>query len=218
MVKGVVFDMDGTLVDNMDFHHQAWIDFLAGYDIHITEEEFQEKNIGIITEIIPKFFDRKLSREEIISLGKEKETVYRNLYRDHIQGLSGLETFLQDLQKAEISIALATAADQGNIDFTLDALGIRKYFTAITGSEEVTFGKPHPDVYLKSAAKLQLVPGQCVAFEDTPSGIRSAQAAGMGVIGLATTHTKQELQDFSLLTIIENYESQDLIRLLKTAR
>jgi HAD superfamily hydrolase (TIGR01509 family) len=217
MVEGVVFDMDGTLVDNMDFHHQAWLDFLAGYDIHITEEEFQEKNIGIITEIVPKFFNRKLSLEEIIALGKEKEAVYRNLYKDHILALSGLENFLQDLQKAEISIALATAADKGNIDFTLDALGIRKYFSAITGSEEVSYGKPHPDVYLKSAAKLQLSPGKCVAFEDTPSGIRSAQAAGMGVIGLATTHTREELQGFSLLTIIENYESQELISLLKTA-
>jgi len=217
MVKGVVFDMDGTLVDNMDFHHQAWLDFLAGYDIHITEAEFQEKNIGIITEIIPKFFTRILSREEIITLGKEKEAVYRNLYRDHIIALPGLETFLQALERAEISIALATAADQGNIDFTLEALGIRKYFTTITGSEEVSHGKPHPDVYLKSASKLYLPPGQCVAFEDTPSGISSARAAGMEVIGLATTHTRKELQDYSLLTIIENYESQELINFLKRA-
>jgi beta-phosphoglucomutase family hydrolase len=218
MVKGVVFDMDGTLMDNMDFHHQAWLDFLAGYDIHITEAEFQEKNVGIITEIVPKFFARTLSREEIITLGKEKEAVYRNLYRDHIVALPGLETFLQALQKAKISIALATAADQGNIDYTLEALGIRHYFTAITGSEEVTYGKPHPDVYLKSAAKLQLPPGQCVAFEDTPSGIRSAQAAGMGVVGLATTHTREELLDFSLITIIENYENQELISMVKNAK
>ena len=217
MVKGVVFDMDGTLVDNMDFHHQAWLDFLAGYDIHFTEAEFQEKNVGIITEIVPKFFTRTLSREEIITLGKEKEAVYRNLYRNHIKALPGLETFLQALQKAEISIALATAADQGNIDFTLEALGIRKYFTAITGSEEVSHGKPHPDVYLKSASKLYLPPGQCVAFEDTPSGISSARAAGMEVIGLATTHTREELLDYPLMSIIENYEGPDLIRLLKSA-
>jgi beta-phosphoglucomutase family hydrolase len=218
MVKGVVFDMDGTLMDNMDFHHKAWIDFLAAYDIHITDEEFQEKNIGIITEIVPKFFDRKLSPEEIIALGKEKEAVYRNLYKDHIQALSGLENFLQALQEAGITIALATAADKGNIDFTLDALGIRKYFSAITGSEEVTHGKPHPDVYLKSASKLQLPAETCVAFEDTPSGIKSAQAAGMGVIGLATTHTTEELLGYSLLTIIENYESQELISMLKNVK
>jgi beta-phosphoglucomutase len=215
MVKGVVFDMDGTLVDNMHFHRQAWFDFLDGYEIHITEAEFQEKNVGTITEIVPKFFTRTLSREEIISLGKEKEAVYRNLYRDHIKPLSGLENFLKALQEAKISIALATAADKGNIDFTLDALGIREYFTVITGSEEVSHGKPHPDVYLKSAAKLQLAPGQCIAFEDTPSGIRSASAAGMEVIGLATTHTREELLEFPLLSIIENYESPELISILK---
>jgi beta-phosphoglucomutase len=216
MVKGVVFDMDGTLVNNMNFHRQAWFDFLAAYDIHITEAEFQEKNVGIITEIVPKFFPRSLSREEIITLGNEKEAIYRNLYRDHIKALSGLDDFLRALQEAGISIALATAADKGNIDFTLDALGIRKYFTVITGSEEVSYGKPHPDVYLKSAAKLHLPAGQCVAFEDTPSGIRSAHTAGMEVIGLATTHTREELLDYPLLTIIENYEGTDLISLLKS--
>lgn len=217
MVKGVVFDMDGTLVDNMDFHRQAWFEFLARYDIHISEEEFHEKNVGIITEIVPRFFPGELSKEEIISLGKEKEAVYRNLYGKHIEALTGLETFLQGLQEAGIAIALATAADKGNIDFTLDALDIRRYFTAITGSEEVTHGKPHPDVYLKSAAKLRLDPALCVAFEDTPSGIRSAQAAGMQVVGLATTHKRTELQDFALLAIIENYEGLSADSLLNTA-
>ncbi len=217
MVKGVVFDMDGTLVDNMSFHQQAWFEFLAGHNIHITEAEFQEKNVGIITEIVPKFFPGSLSREEIISLGNEKEAIYRNLYRDHIKALSGLEDFLEALQEAGISIALATAADKGNIDFTLDALAIRKYFSVITGSEEVAYGKPHPDVYLKSARKLHLLPGQCVAFEDTPSGIRSASAAGMEVVGLATTHTREELQLFTLLTIIENYENKELVRMIKNA-
>ena len=128
MVKGVVFDMDGTLVDNMDFHRQAWFKFLAAYDIHITDEEYHEKNVGIITEIVPRFFPGQLSTEEIIRLGKEKEVVYRNLYGKHIEALTGLETFLQALQDAQITIALATAADNGNIDFTLDALGIRRIF------------------------------------------------------------------------------------------
>jgi beta-phosphoglucomutase len=217
MVKGVVFDMDGTLVDNMDFHRQAWLEFLSRYDIHISDEEFHEKNIGIITEIVPRFFPGNLGTEEIIRLGKEKEAVYRNVYAKHIEALTGLESFLQALQDAQIAIALATAADKGNIDFTLDALGIRNYFSAITGSEEVSHGKPHPDVYLKSAAKLQLDPAHCVAFEDTPSGIRSALAAGMQVVGLATTHTRTELQDFRLLAIIENYEGLSPVSLLNTA-
>jgi beta-phosphoglucomutase family hydrolase len=218
MVKGVVFDMDGTLVDNMDFHRQAWFKFLAAYDIHITDDEYHEKNVGIITEIVPRFFPGQLSPEQIITLGKEKESVYRNLYRDHIESLSGLNSFLKALQEAGIAIALATAADQGNIDFTLDALGIREYFTAITGSEEVSHGKPHPDVYLKSAAKLQLDPSSCVAFEDTPPGIRSAMSAGMQVVGVATTHTRLELQDYPLLAIIENYESLSVASLLNTEK
>jgi beta-phosphoglucomutase-like phosphatase (HAD superfamily) len=80
------------------------------------------------------------------------------------------------------------------------------YFSAITGSEEVNRGKPHPDVYLISADKLKADPKDCIAFEDTPSGIRAALAAGMLVVGLATTHRREELQEFPLLDIIGDYE------------
>ena len=73
MVKGVVFDMDGTLVDNMDFHQQAWLKFLAGYDIHITDEEFHEKNVGIITEIVPRFFPGELSPKRSSAWEKKKK-------------------------------------------------------------------------------------------------------------------------------------------------
>ena len=215
-IKGVIFDMDGTLVDNMHFHQQAWLAFLSRYDITVTEAEYHARNVGTITEIIPKYFPQVTDRAEIVRLGREKETLYREIYRTHIQALPGLKTFLQTLQENRVSIALATAADRGNIDFTLDALGIRPYFNAIIGSEAVSKGKPDPEVFLKSAERLGLPSVQCVAFEDSTSGIEAAKAAGMKVVGLATTHTEKELKPLGLQAIISHYEMADPIGFLNT--
>src|SRR4030095_2279034 len=106
------------------------------HGISITDEEFMEKNHGIITEIVPRFFPRKLSREEILELGFQKEMMYRNLYKTHIKPIEGLIDFLNELKRAGVKMGLATAADQLNIDFTIDALQIRSFFSAFTGSEE----------------------------------------------------------------------------------
>ena len=204
-IAGLVFDMDGTLVDNMHFHHRAWKEFLSAHGIHITDEEFHRKNVGTIREVIPKFMPHVQDPDWIMELGMQKEAVYRQLYGPHIKPLDGLDAFLAKAYQAGIPIALATAADAKNIEFTLEGLGMAHYFSAITGSEEVKQGKPHPDVYLLSAAKLKAEPKNCIAFEDTPSGIRAALAAGMRVVGLATTHRREELQEFPLLDIIDDY-------------
>lgn len=213
-IAGLVFDMDGTLVDNMHFHHRAWKEFLAKHGINISDEEFHRKNVGTIREVIPKFMPHVQDPDLILELGMQKESVYRALYGPHIHPLPGLQSFLDGVYNAGIPIALATAADAKNIEFTLEGLGMAHYFHAVTGSEEVEKGKPSPDVYLHSARKLQADPGDCIAFEDTPSGIRAALAAGMRVVALATTHTREELSAYPLLTIINDYEGLTLDSLL----
>jgi beta-phosphoglucomutase len=214
-VKGIVFDMDGTLVNNMDFHKESWYAFLDKYGIKTTDEEFHEKNKGIISEIIPKFFPETLAEEDVIRLGEEKESVYRDLYREHIVPLDGLLRFLNELKAANIKLALATAADKPNIDFTIDAIGVRGYFLAITGGEEVKRGKPDPEVYNISAKKLGIAPSDCIAFEDSPAGIESALAAGMRVIALTTSYDKGKFESYPLLKIISDYNEISLVDLQK---
>ena len=212
--KAVVFDMDGTLVDNMHIHMQAWFDFLSRYGIRTTEEEFHAKNAGTITEIIPRFFPEVTDPAEILRLGMEKEQVYRSLYSGQVTPLPGLVEFLDRLDAAGIPAGLATAADRLNIDFTIDELGIRDRFRAITGAEQVQKGKPDPDVYLKTAASLGIDPADCVAFEDSLPGIRSALSAGMRVVGVSTTHRREELQHLPLLHIIADYRTGDPVAFL----
>lgn len=213
-IQAAIFDMDGTLVDNMHVHQQAWKVFLERHGLVFDEAQYKRHNTGTITEIIPRFFPHATAPGEALRLGMEKEHIYRELYRDKVQPIPGLIPFLDTLQAADIRIALATAADRGNIDFTLDELGIRDRFDALVGSEDVKKGKPHPDVYLRAAEKLGKSPSHSLAFEDAPVGIQAALKAGMRVVGLATTHPTEELQAYPLQAIIQDYLMKDPLALL----
>lgn len=203
--KAVIFDMDGTLVDNMHYHQAAWMQFLERYGMDITEEEFNRKNHGIITEIVPRFFDRRLEPEEIIKLGAEKESLYRVLYQPYLKPIEGLVSFLNTLKENDIKVGLATAADRPNIDFTLGGLQIWDFFSAITGGEEVTYGKPDPEVYNTTARKLGVEPKDCLVVEDSVPGIKSGLAAAMQVMAITTTHPPGELAEYPLYKIITDY-------------
>ena len=215
-IEAVVFDMDGTLVDNMHMHQRAWSEFLLRYGIEMTEEEFHRKNAGTIKQVVANFFPHIEDEAELMRLGLEKEAHYQDIYRGGVEAIAGLRDFLSRLQEAGIPMALASAAHQGNIDFTLDALGIRGFFTAITGSDEVPVGKPDPAVYIRSAEKLGVAPSACMAFEDSFSGIRAALAADMRVVALETTHTREELSGFPLHSVIRDYVMPDPVGFLKT--
>ena len=214
-LRAVLFDMDGTLVHNMHFHRQAWYAFLQKHGIDINDEDFDRKNAGTIVEIVPRFFDGVTDHAEIMRLGMEKEALYREIYRPHVQPLAGLRNFLDAARAAGLKLALATAADRGNIDFTLEELGITGMFDAITGGEEVKKGKPDPEVFLVSARKLGLKPGDCIVFEDSHVGIQAGLSAGMEVIGMATTHTRAELSERPLLAILDDYEAMRTAELKK---
>jgi len=213
-LRAAVFDMDGTLVDNMHVHRDAWRLFLERKGMPFDEEQYHRNNTGTITEIIPRFFPEATDPAEAYRLGMEKEAVYRETYRGRVEPLPGLVAFLDALRKAEIRIALATAADRGNIDFTLDELGIRDRFDALVGSEDVQRGKPHPDVYLRAAERLGIEPPHCLAFEDSHSGIQAALAAGMRVVGMVTTHTRGELEGYPLHALLHDYRMEDPLAIL----
>ena len=214
-VKAVVFDMDGTLVDNMHIHQRAWREFLLRYGIDMSDEEFHRKNAGTIVQVVANFFPHIDDEAELMRLGLEKEAHYQDIYRGRVQPMAGLEDFLTRLKVAGIPMALASAAHQGNIDFTLDALGMRDFFTAVTGSDEVPVGKPDPAVYIRSAEKLGVPPSSCMAFEDSFSGIRAALSAGMKVVAMATTHSREELAAFPLLAVLNDYVMPDPVGFLK---
>jgi len=208
----LIFDMDGVIVDNHMWHFEAWVVFGKRHGLTITKEEFG-KYFGSNNELVLKsLFGNSITRTEIISMGNEKEAIYRELYRPLIKAVEGLPEFLQYASEKGIHLALATSAPLENVEFTLKETGLESYFSVITDSSMVTVGKPDPQVYFITAAKLKVQPSECIVFEDSVPGILSAKNAGMRVIGVATTHTPEELVKYVDKIIVNFRNQQNIVR------
>jgi len=206
----LIFDMDGVLVDNQKWHLEAWVEFGKRHDLIIRKEDFLKHFGSTNQSVLVSLFSNNLSEDEITSFGNEKEAIYREMYKPFIKPLKGLDHFLEYVSGKGFKIALATSAPYENVKFTLETTKLEKYFEVITDASLVKQGKPDPQVYLITAHKLGVKPFDCLVFEDSVPGIQSAQAAGMQVIGVATTHNSEELSTY-VNDIIMNFEVTESI-------
>ena len=183
-----MFDLDGTLADNMHWHARAFRTFVERHRLPPITEDVRRRIDGKRnSEIMPILFDRPLSAEEVASLAWEKEDLYRSLSRGGIQPIAGLPALLDALACQGIPAGVATSAPRENVVHTLGELGLADRFVSVALSDEVPRGKPFPDVYLRAAAGLGVDPGACLAFEDAPVGVAAARAAGMRCLALTST-------------------------------
>jgi len=207
----IIFDMDGVIVDNHQFHLKSWLRFFEDHGISMSEKEYKQKVNGrTMDEILPKILGREMSEEEIRKLGGQKEVTYREMYEPHIRPTEGLLQFLDELKKSNTPFAVATSAPPANVKFTMKNTGLTDRFSTIIDDTMVSQGKPDPEVYLTAAKALDMPPERCIVFEDAILGIQSGKNAGMKVVGVATTHSREELEaedtdyvmdDFSGLTL-----------------
>jgi len=189
----VIFDMDGVIIDSNPYHKISLRQFCAQYGYEFTDEELINKIYGRTNnEWIRNIFG-PLPKERILELGEEKEALFRSLFKDSIAPLNGLESFLKKLDQQHIPKAIGTSAPRSNVDFVLENTNLKQYFTTILDQSDVEHGKPNPEIYLKVAARLGFPPHHCIVFEDSLSGVESAQRAGAKVVGVTTTHNPEEL-------------------------
>lgn len=210
-----VFDMDGTLVDNMRFHTEAWGKMLAENEIEMNAHDFLVKTAGKTNrEILPTVFG-EISDERSAELGNRKESLYQELFLPERKTVEGAVEFLEAAKSLKIKMAVATAAPITNVEFILDGLDLRKYFQAIVTAADVKEGKPNPEVFLKSAEKLNVAPQNCLVFEDAIGGFEAAHRAGMKSIGITTVNSKEDILNCN--SVVEahkdfsNLKPQDLV-------
>jgi beta-phosphoglucomutase len=193
-VAGVVFDIDGTLLDNMPFHIEAFEAFTAAHELPALTLEMRQWMDGRRnSDIFPRLFERALAEDEIAALSLEKESAYRRLSAGRLQPLAGLLRLLDALETAGVPVAAATSAPRENVEHTLRELGLSRRLSVIARSDEVPHGKPAPDVFLEAARKMGVAAADCVAFEDAPMGLVAAGRAGMTCVAVTTSYPAEIL-------------------------
>ncbi len=187
MIRGVIFDFDGVIVDSHPAHIRAWRKFLDSVGQQVSEEELEFVLDGRKRDEILRHFLGELSEEQRLVYGQRKEQIFRDEAQD-VPTIEGLRDFLDELDEANVALGLASSGSRSRIDFLLAGLELKKRFRAVVTGNEVNEGKPDPAIFLKAAGELQIAPPELLAVEDAVSGIKAAKSAGMKCLGIAPWH------------------------------
>ena len=191
-----IFDMDGTLVDNNPYHFKTWKALFEQYNrVEVTPELYNEQLSGVPGMVIMRnFFGDDYTEEQMTAMFADKTRNYKEAYAPYVAPVNGLERFLTELKNAGVKLAVASSATEANIEFILSKLPVKHLFDTVVDGPRVSKAKPNPQIFLKAAEDLGIRPENCVVFEDSLSGVKAGNAAGMKVVGITTSHTGAELQ------------------------
>ena len=215
-IRGVLWDMDGVLVDTGEFHFQSWVTALSIFNIPFSREFFQESfgmnNWGILNKLMGRVPDQ----ETYLKINEQKETNFRQIIRGQIQPLAGVVELLDLFKSKDFRQAISSSAPQENIDVIVDELNLRSYFDAIVSGNKLP-GKPAPDVFLASAQAIGIPAQDCLVIEDAIAGVEGAKRAGMLCLAVTNTNPPENLQKAdriveSLLQVDSDY-LENLFRL-----
>jgi HAD superfamily hydrolase (TIGR01509 family) len=187
--RAVLWDVDGTLIDSAEYHWLTWRETLAGEGYDLTRAQFDASFGRRNDEILRGYFGEDLSAAEIARVGEAKEVRYRELVVTRgIEPLPGARRWLEKLKAEGWRQALASSAPRLNLVAILKALGLENFFDAVASAEDVSRGKPDPQIFLAAAAKVQVPAERCVVVEDAPAGVEAARRAGMRRVGVLSSH------------------------------
>ena len=209
-IKAFIFDLNGTMINDMQYHANAWYDILNNdLKAGLTWDEVKVQMYGKNDELLERIFGKDhFSPQQTEELSIEKERRYQQAYLPKLALINGLQGFLEKSAKEKIPMAIGSAAIPFNIDFVLDNLHLRHFFRAIVSADDVTISKPDPETFIRCAELLGVSPSHCLVFEDAPKGVEAARNAGMFCIVLTTMHSRHEFEMYdNVLLYIEDYQS-----------
>ena len=204
--KAFLFDLNGTMINDMPYHINAWHLILNELGANISLERTKQECYGKNHELLERIFPGRFTLDEKDKLSYEKEKQYQAEFRPHLQLLNGLEVFIKQLQTRGFKLAIGSAAIMYNIDFVLDGLNIRKYFDVLVSADDVAHSKPDPETWLMCAERLNVDPDNCLVFEDSPKGVESALNARMDCMVLTTMHPVEDFKFYSnIIAYMEDF-------------
>ena len=184
---GVIFDMDGVLIDSARPHFESWRMLAAEQGTTVTEAQFGATFGRQNNDIIPLLFGA-VDADDLARLADRKEALYRDLVREDPPLVPGASALLAGLSAAGAQLAIGSSGPMANIQLVVEALGAQEWIRSIVSGDDVTRGKPDPQVFEMAARRLSLPPGRCVVIEDAPVGIQAAKAAGAKAIAVLLCH------------------------------
>jgi beta-phosphoglucomutase family hydrolase len=212
---GVIFDVDGVLVDTGPFHFESWVKMAKEIGKKFTKKYFDLTFGQQSVPITRKLVGSKVEQHLVEKWANLKEQYYREIVKDKLEPLPGVLNLIKDLKDKNFKLAIGSSGPPENVEIVVKTLNLIPYFDVIITAAEVEKSKPEPDVFLIAAEKLKLDPKNCIVIEDAPVGIEAAKHAGMPVIALRTTHCNVDLLTADLIVSdLRSVNVDDIIRLL----
>ena len=216
MLKAIIFDLDGTLVDSLPYHHESWRIFFKNNNLeeHDFSEVLKEYKGGGTLELMTSVFGDMYTKDELKKMTDDKEIIFRDIYKSKIYPIEGLNKFLDNLKENNILLSIGSNAIRKNVLMTIEELGITDYFSSIICGDEVSKGKPDPEMYLKTLSNLKMDKNECIIFEDSIEGVTAAKNAGIKSIGVTSSQSSEILKSFGAFKTINDYTEITLDNIL----
>ncbi|MGO4290479.1 HAD family hydrolase [Chitinophaga sp. RAB17] len=205
--KAFLFDLNGTMINDMEYHLEGWYNMLNKLGANLPREIVRSHMYGKNEELLVRVFGKDhFTAEQMQDIAHEKEVLYQEAFRPHLELIAGLPAFLEKAATGHIPMAIGSAANTFNINYVLDNLDIRRYLKAVVSADDVATSKPNPEVFLKCATLLGVTPADCIVFEDAPKGVEAALNAGMQAVVLTTMHTREEFAQYdNIIAFVADY-------------
>ena len=218
-LKGLLFDMDGTLVDNLAYHFMAFDAYAEREGFTLLEPVSLKINGMHSNDIFPLLLGNEVvAQYGLDRLNREKEEVYRDMYRPKIAPIAGVIELLKEAKKAGVKCAIGSSGCRENVEMIIEGLGIADLIDGSISGSDVTHGKPHPEIFTKAHELLGLKAEECIVVEDAVNGILAGVAAGCKCLAVTTTATAEVLTEAGALLCVEDYSTvtiEQLNELLK---
>ena len=205
MIKGIIFDMDGTIVDSLPYHYEAWKIFFNENKVENFSEKLNEYKGGGTLDLMRTVYGNQYSKKELKKMSEDKEKIFRKIYKGEIKQILGFKKFLDELKSKDIMVGLASNAIRKNVSMIINELEIYDYFDSIICGDEVNNGKPNPEMFNETIDRFNINKDECLIFEDSLEGVLAAKNSGVKVIGITSSSSNKVLKDAGCVMSISDY-------------